>query len=178
MKISLFAAAGAVMALAALPAAAQSLQAPSFYGTAGYAFIDGGEAANFGALEARLGARLHPNFGVEAEGAIGVDGDSENVGGVLVKSDLKHSLAAYAVGFLPVAPNFDVFVRGGFGTTKVGVKGAGVKVSASEESWNYGLGGQFAFDDKNGVRADYTRYDFNHGGGDADVWAISYVRKF
>jgi hypothetical protein len=34
------------------------------------------------------------------------------------------------------------------------------------------------FDAKNGLRADYTREEFQDKGGDANVWAVSYVRKF
>jgi hypothetical protein len=172
------AAAGAVLALAAVPASAQSIQQPSVYATAGYAFVDGGSAANFGALEGRLGARVHPNFGLEADVAFGVDGDSQTVGSVNVKTKLKHSVAGYAVGFLPVAPNFDLLARAGYGTSKVSAKSGAISASDSEESWNYGVGAQYAFDGVNGVRGDYTRYDFNHNGGKADVWAVSYVRKF
>ena len=38
--------------------------------------------------------------------------------------------------------------------------------------------GQYSFDGKNGVRLDYTREQFQDKGGDANVWAVSYVRKF
>lgn len=179
MKTSMLAAvAGTVVALAAVPAAAQSISQPGLYGTLGYAFVDGGSAANFGAIEGRLGARIHPNFGIEADAAFGVDGDKETISGVTVKSKLTHSFSAYGVGFLPLAPNFDLLARVGYGTTKVRATSGVITVRDSEESWNYGVGAQYSFDEKNGVRGDYTRYDFNNGGGNADVWAISYVRKF
>lgn len=177
MKTFLIAAAASAAAFAALPAAAESIT-PAVYGTLGYSFVDGGSDVNFGALNGRVGARLHKYFGVEGEAAIGVDGDSTRVGAVTVKSKLKHSLAAYAVGVLPVNDKLDVFVRGGYGTTRVRVSAAGTSLSDSEESWNYGAGAQVMFDPQNGVRGDYTRYDFNHGAGDADVWTVSYVRKF
>lgn len=179
MKTSMLAAvAGTVVALAAVPAAAQSISQPGLYGTLGYAFVDGGSAANFGAIAGRVGARVHPNFGLEADAAFGVDGDSQQVGTVNVKTKLTHSFAAYGVGFLPVAPNFDLLARVGYGTSKIRAKSGAISASSSEESWNYGVGAQYSFDGKNGVRGDYTRYDFNNGGGNADVWAVSYVRKF
>ena len=33
-------------------------------------------------------------------------------------------------------------------------------------------------DKKTGVRADYTRHDFEDDAGKADVWSVGYVRKF
>ena len=55
---------------------------------------------------------------------------------------------------------------------------AGTSASDDGESWNYGVGGQYFFDDKNGVRADYTRHDFKDSSTDANTWSVSYVRKF
>ena len=74
--------------------------------------------------------------------------------------------------------NADLFIRGGYGSTRLRASAPGVSVSDSEESWNYGAGGQYFFDANNGVRAEYTRHDFNHNAGSADAWAVSYVRKF
>ena len=179
MKTSMLAAvAGTVVALAAVPAAAQSISQPGLYGTLGYAFVDGGSAANFGAIAGRVGARVHPNFGLEADAAFGVDGDSQQVGTVNVKTKLTHSFAAYGVGFLPVAPNADLFARIGYGKSEGKVSVPGASASGDGNSWNYGVGGQYFFDDKNGVRADYTYHDFKDDGGKANVWSVGYVRKF
>jgi opacity protein-like surface antigen len=176
MKIKVLASVIAVAsAAAALPAAAQEV-VPSFYGNLGYTFIDGGDAANFGAATARLGARVHNNLAIEGEAAIGVDGDSGLVAGAPVSTKLKHSFNGYVVGLLPVTPQLDLFVRGGYGTTKVRARAAGVSVSDSEDSWNYGGGVQYLFDARNGVRLEYTAYDF--GDATSDAWGVSYVRKF
>ena len=180
MKLSLLVAAGAVVsaaALTALPAAAQTVSAPTFYGNLGYSFVDADEA-NLGAITGRLGARLHPNFGAEAELGLGIDGDDYRVGAANAKVDLKHSVAAYGVGFLPINEKFELLARVGYGSTKVRAAVGTVSASDTNESWNYGVGAQYSFDGANGVRADYTRHDFNHDGGNADVWAVSYVRKF
>lgn len=164
MKNIVIATVAAAAALASAPAFAQT--APiSYYGTLGYAHVD--DALNFGVVTARAGARFGQYLGAEVEGGLGVDGDS----GV----EIDHTLSAYAVGFLPVTPQFDLVARVGYGTTRVD---AGALGKASEESWNYGVGGQYFFDAANGLRAEYTRFDFNDGGGKSDVWSVSYVRKF
>lgn len=179
MKIALLAGAVAAsaMALAAVPAAAQTF-APTYYGTLGYAFINGDGDVNLGAVTARVGARFHRYFGAEVEGAIGVDSDRSVVSGVTVRTELKHSFAGYGVAYLPLSPKLDLFVRGGYGGSKVRASALGVSLSDSEDSWNYGVGAQYLFDERNGVRADYTRHDFGNGHGTADVWGVSYVRKF
>lgn len=179
MKLSMLVAAGAAVvsaaALTAMPAAAQTV--PSLYGTLGYTAVDSDDVT-LGAITGRLGARFHQNFGVEGEAAIGVGDDSYTFGTTRVEAELKHSFAAYGVGFLPINEQFELLARVGYGTSKVGVSAAGVSASDSDESWNYGVGAQYLFDGLNGVRGDYTRHDFGNGGGDADTWAISYVRKF
>ena len=179
MKLSLFVAAAAVSAaaLTASAASAQTLSAPAFYGNIGYAAVDT-DPATLGAIALRGSARLHPNFGIEGEAAFGVKDDNFTVAGVRAKAELKHEFAAYGVGYLPINEKFDLLARVGYGTTKIGVKAAGVSASDSDESWNYGVGAQYAFDGANGVRVDYTRHDFGKGGDDADVWSIAYVRKF
>ncbi len=104
--------------------------------------------------------------------------DSTRVATTNVKTNLEYTVAAYGVGFLPINEKFDLLARVGYGTTKLEAKAAGVKVSDRDESWNYGVGAQYSFDGLNGVRGDYTRHDFGNGGNDADVWSVSYVRKF
>jgi len=170
MKNVLFAAAAAAAVLVAAPAFAQDASSDvQWYGNLGYSFYDtdfGG--AQVGAVQARVGARFHNYFGIEGEGALGVDNDS--VAGVNVK--LNHSEAIYAVGFVPLSSQFDLIGRVGIGSTDFKVAG----VSDSESSVNYGAGAQWSFDDSNAVRGDYTRFDGDNV--NADVWSLSYVRKF
>lgn len=179
MKLSLFAAAGAAVvsaaALTATPAAAQI--APTYYGNLGYTAVDSDDVT-LGALTGRVGARLIPNFGIEGELGLGITDDNYRVGTTNVDVDLKHSVAVYGVGFLPVNEKFDLLARVGYGSTKIKASTATASASDTNESWNYGVGAQYSFDGLNGVRADYTRHDFNHDGGKADTWAVSYVRKF
>jgi len=162
----------------ALPAAAQTEQQTSFYGNLGYSYVDGGTGAKFNAVDARLGLRYGKYLGAEAEGVIGVDHDNVVVSGVNVETKLKRSFAGYAVGFLPITPQFDLLARVGYGSTRIGAKAAGVSSSATAEGVAFGGGGQYSFDANNALRAEFTRYDLNHNQGDADVWSLNYVRKF
>ena len=178
MKASVLAVTAATFALlGALPASAET-QSTGVYGNVGYSRVDAGSGFKFGALTARIGGRFHQYFGVEGEGAIGVDSDHVTLSGVRVKTELKHSFNGYVVGFLPLGEKFDILARGGYGTTKIKASALGATAGGSDESWNYGVGAQYLFDGKNGLRADYTRHDFGSGNEDANVWSVSYVRKF
>lgn len=176
---SLIAAGAAVIAAALVPAvaSAQSTSGVTGYGSLGYSYHDVDDL-NLGTIQGRLGARINPYLGVEGELGLGVKSDDVGVGDLNGKAKLKHSAAIYGVGFLPVSPNADLYARVGYGTTegKVTVPGDVIKVDG--DSWNYGVGGQYFFDGKNGVRADYTRYDYTDDAGNADVWSVGYVHKF
>lgn len=181
MKLSTLAVSAAAIALflpaAAMAQAGSANTGTSFYGTLGYADTDL-DHVNLGSIQGRLGVRFGQYFGVEGELAGGVKDDKVNVNGTDVKVKLNSQEAIYGVGFLPLSPNFDLLARVGYGHSQGSGSVAGVTANAKGDSWNYGVGGQYSFDGKNGVRADYTREQFQNHGGDANVWAISYVRKF
>lgn len=172
-KMSLIAA--AAVAAAFVPAAA-SAQVTG-YGSLGYSHHSL-EDADLGAIQGRVGARINPYLGVEGELGFGVKKDDVSIGGVNGKAELKNQFAVYGVGFLPVAPNADLYARVGYGKTEGKVSIPGASADADGNSWNYGVGGQYFLDDKNGVRADYTRHDYEDDAGEADVWSVGYVRKF
>ena len=192
MKV-LFAAAAAA---ALLPAAALAQTAPpatnttGFYGTLGYLGTNT-QGVDLGAIQGRLGYRVLPWLGIEGEGGFGVkdDKDQQTFAGVTAntKVRLRDQEAVYGVGFLPLSDQFELFGRVGYGHEGAKVSatqvGTTTPVSVTEtvagDSWNFGGGGQWFLDEKNGVRADYTRYEFTpRGAGHADTWALSYVRKF
>ena len=179
MKSLMIAASATILALplAAHAQVAAMLSPVTVYGQLGYedTHVDG---ANLGAIQGRLGARLGSYVGGEAELSGGVKNDTVNVGGTPVDVHLRNQEAVYGVGFLPITPRFDFFGRVGYGHTSLKADSAVGQVSGGQDSWNYGGGGQYYFDDKNGVRADYTRHEFVHGPENEDVWAIGYVRKF
>ena len=74
--------------------------------------------------------------------------------------------------------NIDLFARAGYGVTEVKASAAGVAASDHLTSWNYGAGATYNLDARNGIRADYTYRDFQHGQGSADTYGLSFVRKF
>ncbi|MGV3577744.1 porin family protein [Brevundimonas sp.] len=167
----------AALSLMAVPAMAQTVSNPQWYGTGGYTHLDA-EGSDLGAITGRVGARLSPNFAVEGEGSVGVRDDDFTVAGTNVKVEHQYDAAVYGVGVLPVSPNFELFGRLGYGTTKIKASGAGVSAEADGESFNYGLGANYFLDAQNGIRADWTRRDFRDDGGEADTYGVSYVRRF
>ena len=158
----------------AAPAFAQSVD-----GSIGYSKVDA-DGLDLGAVTARLTWNFNDVLGIEGEGSIGVDDDRVSFAGppaTNVDVELKHTAAIYGVAGVPFGENGRLFARVGYGTQKIEASSAGVAIDGSEESVNYGVGAQFFFDGANGIRADYTKHDFNDS-GDADVWSVSYVRRF
>ncbi len=173
------AAAAAAATVAGLPAIAQAQDAADNIGA--YVNIGGAYASqdgiHLGAIQGKVGYRLHPNFGVEGEAAFGVDDDSLTVGTATAKIELSHQFAAYVIGFAPVATNTDLFARVGVGTTKIKASALGAGASGSDESINIGVGLQHHFDGVNGVRVEYLRSEYD-GGGNSDTFGVSYSRRF
>jgi len=179
MKKALIAAASLAAIATAVPAAAQETTANTgVYGGINAGIVDGSGGVDLKAIQGRLGYRFNDWIGVEGDLATGLKSDTDRVAGIDVNTKLKHSAAAYVVGFAPIGPNTDLIARIGYGTTKLRAKAAGVSASDSEESFNFGVGAQHHFDGQNGVRFDYTRQEFRNGGADANVWSLGYTRKF
>lgn len=152
-------------------AAASMLVAPAFmtaqaqqsgvYVSGGYTQFDGDGGADLGAITGRVGVDLTPNFAIEGEGSFGVKGDSG--------TDLDSEFGAFVVGKLPISPSFDLFAR-------VGASRIETSPGGSEDGLAYGAGGTFNLTPIDGIRADWTRHDYD--AGDADAYSLSYVRKF
>lgn len=177
-------ASAAILAAAAFaaPAFAQTipgLGAPTYSASVGYTGINT-NALGFGAATFRAGADFGKYFGVEGEGAFGIVDQSKAIAGVTTYIRLDDEYAAYGVVRYPVAPTANLFVRGGFGHTDFRSSPlAAASYSTGFDSWNYGGGGEYFFDGKNGVRAEYTRMSWQDRGlPDADTFSVSYVRKF
>ena len=146
----------------------------NFYGNLGGSYVRY-SGANLWALQGRVGARFARYFGAEGEAAFGVNTD--NVNGVDVK--LRHEYAGYGVVHMPLVRNLDIFGRVGYGHSSIRASAPGVTTTDGSNSVNYGGGVQAFFTPKDGIRAEYTRYDFTRdGAGAANVWSVSYVRRF
>jgi hypothetical protein len=172
----LLATAAAVATLTGLAAAAPASAQSEVTGSIGWSRTDTGDA-NLDAVTGRI-RWTSGYFGVEGEVSGGVGSDDVTVGGTTFKAKLRDQAAIYGVGKVPMGANADLFARVGYGTSKFSGSAFGGTVTGSEESWNYGVGGEYYFDGKNGVRADYTRENFKNSVGDADVWSLSYTRRF
>ena len=151
-----------VAALLALAAPVAANAEVTWYGNLGYSNVNV-DPVDLGAVQARVGAQFNPFLGADGDVAFGVADDS----GVKLKSEA----GIYGVVKFPGSDSFDVCARAGYASAdfKAG------SLSGSDDGAAYGAGAQYFFDAIIGVRVDYTRYDF---AGDADVWAISYARKF
>lgn len=167
----------AALTVIAAPAMAQDPAHP-VTGSIGYTQLDGDDAS-LGAITGRVGYDFTRNLGVEGEVSVGVKDDDVTFGGV--DGDLEHSYdaAVYGVGKLPVNENLELFGRVGYGTTEVKASIPGFAATEDGESVNYGVGANYFIDGRNGVRADWTRRDFQEdNGGEIDTWSLGFVRRF
>lgn len=186
MKSLVAFAALAAAAVVAAPASAQTLQsylAPvSYNASLGYTGLSWA-GNNLGAVTLRAGADFGKYLGVEGEGSFGVSDAAVSFGGASAKTHLNNAYAGYFVGRYPIMPNGNLFARVGFGhiDARQSASAGGVSASVADgvDSLNYGAGGEYLFDGKNGLRIEYTRYDLRTDNAkDADTWSLSFVHKF
>jgi hypothetical protein len=180
MKYVLTAAIGAALAAGlAAPAMAQpeSWMSPtSFYGNLGYSNYD--DNSDTSAVTGRLGVRAGKDFGVEGEGSVGVATGQTHAFGGTDHVRLNDEYAGYAVGYLPVLKNADLFARVGYGATSAHISNPVISTGYFRSGVAYGAGGQYFFTGKDGVRLDYTRMEYGPTTGDSNVWSMAFVRKF
>lgn len=177
-KSILIGAASALALVAAAPAFAQDQPSTvGAYGNLGYSHLDP-NGVHLNALGGRIGGRFWNYFGLEGEASFGVGDHSSTVAGTPGTTSMSHQIAGYAVGFIPVTPRFDILARVGYGNTHLHDDFNGVSVTRSVDSVNYGAGAQYFFTGHDGIRVDYTRNDYRDNMGHANVWGVSYVRKF
>ncbi len=148
------------------------------YGTVGYAGTSQNTGFDFSAVQARLGARLGPYFGVEGELSLGFDRDKSTAAGLAVDAKLRNQTAAYAVGYYPLTDRVDLLARIGYGQNQIHYGAGPATTLLDKTSVNYGVGGQYRFTLKDGMRVDYTRRDYRESRVKDDVLAVSYVRAF
>jgi outer membrane immunogenic protein len=165
----------AIASLVALAMAAPGIaQESGFYGTAGYSQISTDDV-DLGAITLRGGWNFNQYFGAEAEGSFGVVSDDFTVADTQVDIDLNHAIGAFATAGVPLAERGRVFARVGYANVDIEGSSGGVSVSEDDSDIAYGIGGEYLFDDFNGVRVGYTAYDFDET---LDVFEISYLRRF
>lgn len=160
----------AATAFAAAPAFAQDSAAGQVYVNGGYNHFQVGKS-DTGTLNGRIGYQISPNFAVESEGGFGINDDKVN--NVTIKT--RGSLGGFAVASAPVGERLSLMGRAGYVHRWTEAKAGSVKTKDDDGSFAVGVGGQYMFDDANGIRVDYTRYTEGKG---SDGFAASYVRKF
>lgn len=148
------------------------------YWSVGYTHImvevDGADDANVGALQGKLGYRFHPNFALEGEAAVGVVDESYDVFGTEVDVGLDKEFGVFAVGFLPVSPDVNLFARAGYVDIEIEASAGGMSISDVDNGIGYGVGliWDLGMID---LRAEYTRYDVE---GEANTLSLSIGGKF
>jgi len=186
MNRLLLAAAVAATTLVSVPAFAQTQdhvqsqwwQPSDVYASLGYTGINQGSGvdAHIGAITGRADARFGRYFGLEVEASGGVAPSTSAQGN---RTWLDHQYAGYAVGYLPVMRNLDLFARAGYGDSLISYRGPTTSFEVNSESFNFGAGAQYFVTPHDGVRFEYTRQDAqDHFGPNADTLSLSYVRKF
>lgn len=172
----------AILASTALaaPAFAQDLGG-KVYGAAGYThsstdiggatIASGDESIETGVLTGRLGYAFTENFAIEGEGGIGIVKDT--IGGV--ESSTPGTLGVFGVARAPVASNINLLGRMGYQHVWAKAEAGTVSVEDDDGSFAIGVGAEYMLDDKNGIRADYTRLTEGDG---TNSFGLSFVRKF
>ena len=166
----------AALTLIAAPAMAQDHGPVT--GSIGYTQLDGDDGS-LGAVTGRVGYDFTRNLGVEGELSVGVKDEEVTFGGVDTTLEHQYDAAVYGVAKLPVTENLELFGRVGYGTTEVKASTAGFAATEDGDSLNYGVGANYFIDGRNGIRADWTRRDFQEdNGGELDTYGLSFVRRF
>lgn len=166
-------------ALAAVAATASFAGQGDFTLGGGYSTFgvsDGGSDVDLGAVTLRGGYEFTDYLGVEGQLDFGVSDDTVVVGGTSVDVELNHAASLFGVARLPVSENANLFARLGYTTADVEASVPGVSFTDDADGFAYGVGGEYFFDGRNGFRAEYTRHELDDA--DADVFGISYVRRF
>ncbi|MEL6569026.1 MAG: porin family protein [Pseudomonadota bacterium] len=170
--------------LAAGVAGTAAAQGAGFYGDVGYTFhsvdtgVDGLDDIDLGALTAHGGYEFTPNLAAEGELSVGIQDEDFDLGGGIDGSvSLNYLIGAYGRVQGNITPQLQLFARAGLVNAELEAEADGLgSDSDSETGAGYGVGAEFMFDDLNGVRVDYTRYDIEDL--ESDAFTIAYKRKF
>jgi hypothetical protein len=166
---------------------APSTAYPSVYASLGDSYLTPGYSGGIDEITGRIGARMGQNWGVSwgVEGEIGggVSHYQRSVGAGTLYTNEPIAGAGYLVGYLPISPmpNLEFLARVGYGATATHESLNGYSYDRVTNSANFGVGAQYWLTSNDGVRADYTRRDYIGGTSipdGADVWSLSYVRRF
>ena len=132
-------------------------------------------------IEGKVGYDFNKYFGVEAQGSFGLNTDSDRLSdsptSATARQKVDYSIGAFGVARLPLTEKLDIFARAGLHNTQSSGEINNFNMTnldQTETSYAVGGGAQFDFNQKNGVRAEYTYL----GGFDGGTVSLGYVRKF
>ncbi|MEE2525501.1 porin family protein [Hyphobacterium sp. HN65] len=137
---------------------------------------EGGFDVDVSAVTLRGGYEFTRFLGFEGQLDIGVDGDTVMFNNTPVDVDVNMAASLFGVARAPISENANLFARIGYTTANIEASVPGFGLTDDADGFAYGVGGEFFFDGRNGVRIDYTRHELDDA--DADVFGISYVRRF
>lgn len=164
----------AAVATLAIGSAASAQDVGHVYGSLGYQQTDNDNTdSKLGSVNARVGTKITPHFGVEGEAAFGTN-DDNGVGG---NYKLTNKAAVYGVGYLPVSPSFDLIGRVGVSDTNLKAPPAAGKLEQGT-ALDYGVGAQYHLNKDYALRADVTKSDFNGDKGSSTTTSLNLVKKF
>ncbi|MDV6333087.1 porin family protein [Asticcacaulis sp. 201] len=164
----------AAVATLAIGTAASAQDVGHVYGSLGYQQTDNDKTdTKLGSVNARVGTKITPHFGVEGEAAFGTDDDNTAAG----RTKLTNKVGVYGVGYLPVSSSFDLIGRVGVSDTNLKSPAVNGKYEQGT-ALDYGVGAQYHINPEYAVRADYTRSDFQSDKGTANTATISLVKAF
>ncbi|MGJ8563161.1 MAG: outer membrane protein [Alphaproteobacteria bacterium] len=119
-------------------------------------------------LQARLGYQSAYYVGAELEGSVGVIKESASA------ANVDYQIAGFAVGRLPITDRIAVHARGGYHSTQIGIGGGSVTLDGVA----YGGGAEYAWNPRNSVRVDYTRYEEDSTSSALDSVSLAFAHKF
>jgi hypothetical protein len=144
---------------------------PGFEASGGVSLFDADDVS-LTAVTGRAAYVFHPNFGVEGELSLGIDGDE--VGGAEVELD--RALGLFAVGYLPLTEGVNVFGRVGFTDTEVEASAGPFSARGDADGIGFGVGATANLASNFGLRGDYAQYEGD--GDDYDVFSFTAAFKF
>ncbi len=113
-------------------------------------------ASDPSAVRGLVGYELGPYLALEGMVGFGVADDDITGNGFSsgLKGKVDNMFGVYAKPKLPIAPDFDLFGRVGFASTKLSVAGD----SATESSLSWGLGASYRINEQLSINGDYMVY--------------------
>jgi len=132
-------------------------------------------------VDIKLGHNFTENFGIEAQGIIGLTSDSTRLSNSETSATLKqktdYTIGVFAVGRVPLSEQFELFARAGVHNTKYGFtinNALNTDFSSNDTGVAGGIGLQYNLNEQSALRLETTYLD----NVDSQTSAISFVRKF